>query len=251
MHFKAWKMTRGAPGCILGSEYTSLFHGQSATFWCSLNITCLFRDTWMSSMHLIGKLTIPTAQCSAFRITSHMQTDELIHYHTDFARIESHIYAQLNPYSSSSPLSMELSKCCSQTSSQESIKMQSWILFVHTSGSCLCCQATQKKCQRLLLVLHAAVKTSLVTVNLLAANWLSSATNTYCRFDVTASWRGQINLLRCPGQSWAAWCLLTPCLVARGITIFFFSSLNSTKFHMNISFLKTGLFDLLWCFHFP
>lgn len=31
--------------------------------------------------------------------------------------------------------------------------------FVHSSRSCLCCQATQKKCQRLLSVRHRAVET--------------------------------------------------------------------------------------------
>lgn len=154
-----------------------------------------------------GRLILHTAQCSACSIMSITQTDEQIHYQTDFAGMwTSFSVLPLPPLQSSSH------------HSQESIKMQSWITL-YTQAFVA---KQHKGCVRGLVGFSHSCEGVCSCSELIGCQLaiISFSCGHTAGCDVTALWQGWIEVFGGPGakmSSWVSHCLsvyLSVCAVA-------------------------------------
>lgn len=154
-----------------------------------------------------GRLILHTAQCSACSIMSITQTDEQIHYQTDFAGMwTSFSVLPLPPLQSSSH------------HSQESIEMQSWITL-YTQAFVA---KQHKGCVRGLVGFSHSCEGVCSCSELIGCQLaiISFSCGHTAGCDVTALWQGWIEVFGGPGakmSSWVSHCLsvyLSVCAVA-------------------------------------
>lgn len=168
------------PKVLLGS--LNAFHARKASLWHKMRFT--FTKNHLIQTASVTLLNSPNITCSAHSDELILHTAQVLclqhrKHHTDWWADSC-----FSLYLLSSPLFLcgAANLLLSDQLRLSPGKHQNAVMnpFVHTSRFCLCCQATQRKCQRLLLVFHT-VMMYVATVNLLTANYPSSATNTQCR----------------------------------------------------------------------